>query len=62
MAVRLASMFASARGEMSKLNKRHAQAQQSRSLSPERKREELDKLDRRAVDLARRVLERYDGK
>ncbi len=59
--LRFAQQFAHASKALSDLRKKRATIQQHPSLSPASKRKYLDEMDERMVDLARGVLDRYDG-
>jgi hypothetical protein len=58
--VKFAEMFSKARKALSDINKARAKIRNASNLTPQQKRARVDDLDKKAVQLARRILERYD--
>jgi hypothetical protein len=57
---KFAKLFSQARRKLSELNQTRTQIQQHASMSPQKKREKMDEIEKRAVQLARRALASYD--
>jgi hypothetical protein len=59
--VRFADYFSNKSWQLSDIRKGRALVQQATTLSPQEKRERMDELDKRMANIAREVLEEYDG-